>query len=142
MIIRWLNTVRVFLIWLLGLGLTFVILALFHELLMVFVVNTLHYEKYVVRFLNMLYYFPAGIVCIAYFVFLYSYLDRSTKKGLLLKNSMRVIGYQLLLVPLIQLGLLGYRFLPFNVMNISLILGEILAAAVLITLSVRIKYIQ
>lgn len=134
---RWFTSFRVFLVWLLGSALALVILALLHELFMVFIVNTLQLGSYVVRFLNILYYFPVGVACIAYFIFVYSYLERSARKGILLKNSMRVIGVQLLIISLAQLGLIGYRFLPATGINTIIVLVEALAAAVLIVLGWR-----
>jgi hypothetical protein len=135
MIARWFTGVRVFLMWLLGFALALVILALLHELLMVFIVNTLQWDRYVVRFMNLLYYIPAGGACIAYFIFAYAYLERSAKKGLLSINSMRLLGYQLLLISLIQLGLIGYRFLPASGLNFLLVFGEALAAVILLAFS-------
>jgi quinol-cytochrome oxidoreductase complex cytochrome b subunit len=139
MIAGWLKSLRVFLAWLVGFGLMLVVLALSHELFLMFIVNTLHWEKYLVRFMNMLYYFPAGIVCIAFFVFLYPYLDRSDKKDLLLRNTLRVVGILLLLISLIQIGLLGYRYLPASTLNLSYVLAEILAAALCFFISYQMR---
>jgi hypothetical protein len=80
---------RVFPLWLLGCGLSLAILELLHDLTVLVIGNTLVWGKYPVRFLNVLYYVPAGIACIAFFVFFFPYLERATRHRLLLKNAIR-----------------------------------------------------
>ena len=135
MIARWFTNIRVFLVWLLGLALTVVFLALLHDLLMVFIVNTLHWTKYIVRFTNMLYYFPAGLVCIAYIALILPYLNRAARNGQLLKKSLLLIGILILLIGLSQLILIGYRYLAANLIGILLAAAETLVGAVFLILS-------
>jgi hypothetical protein len=139
MIARWYTNVRMWLVWLLAFSLALVILALFHELLVVFIVNTLQWGRYLARFLSMLYYVLAGLVCIAFFIFIYPYLERSVKKGRLFQKAMRVVGIQLLLIGLIQLGLMVYFYLPASGENLLLVFGEAVAAAILFVLSSRTR---
>jgi heme/copper-type cytochrome/quinol oxidase subunit 1 len=134
-----LTRLRDFPLWLLGCGLTLALLELLHDLTMLVVVNTLGWGKYLVRFLSMLYYIPAGIACIAFFVFFFPYLERATRRRLLLKNAMWVVGMQLLVISLVQLGLIGYRYLPASGLNLLLVSGEALAAVTLLALARREK---
>ena len=137
MLTRWFSSVRVFLVWLLGFSLVLVLLALLHDLLMFFIVNTLHWQKYIVRFTGMLYYFPAGLVCIAYFVFSYQFLNRSVRQGRLARSSLLLLGVQLLLIGLTQLGLLGYQYLKLSGLTLILIAGEILVGVIFLFLVLR-----
>lgn len=132
MIARWFTNVRVFLVWLLGFVLALIILALLHELLMVFLVNTLHWEKYLARFISMAYYAVAGIVCVAYYILIHDYLSRFAKKGLLLKSSLQTIGCQVLIVGLIQAGLVAYRYYPADWQMIGLFTIAILVGAAML----------
>jgi len=137
MIHRWFSNTRVFMVWLLGLALTVVLLALLHDLLMVFIVNTLHWTKYIVRFTNMFYYFPAGLVCIMYITLALPYLNRSARTGKLAKTSLRLTGTLVLLIGLSQLGLIGYRYLSASLVNILLAGVEILVGVMCLVLSSR-----
>jgi hypothetical protein len=117
--------------------LTVVFLALLHDLLMVFIVNTLHWTKYIVRFTNMLYYFPAGLVCIAYIALLLPYFNRAARSSQLLQKSTLVLGILVLLIGLVQLSLIGYGFLQPNSVNLLLAGAETLAGAALLFLALR-----
>ena len=137
MIERLFTNVRVFVVWLLGLALTVIILALLHDLLMVFIVNTLHWTKYIVRFTNMLYYFPAGLVCITYIALALPYFNRAARNGQLLQKSLQFIGIQLLLIGLAQFSLIGYHFLEASALNLIMAGAEVLVGAAFVILALR-----
>jgi len=129
---RWFTNIRIFLVWLLGFVLALVILMLGHELLMVFIVNTLKWGVYNVRLMNVIYYMIAGLLCFAYFILVNDYLNRSAKRGLLLKNSLLTIGIQVLIIFLIHLSLLLYGFFPMSTLFILLVIIEGLAGAIML----------
>jgi hypothetical protein len=139
MITRGFANFRVFVVWLIGLGLSVTILALFHSLFVVFITNTLGWGKYVVRFFHLLYYALAGLALVAYFIFAGDYLARSVKKGLLLRNTLRVLGVQLLIVGVIQTGLVGYGYFRADWINFILILLEGFSGAFMLFLVNRRK---
>lgn len=136
------RNIRVFLAWLVGFGLALTFLALFHDVVMVFIVNTLHWQKYVVRFTNMAYYFPAGVVAIAYFVLVYAYFNRSARRGLLLRNVMLVLGIQLLSIALAQIILLVYRYYSAESLFTLLFAAEMVSGAVLVFLALKIPNVK
>jgi hypothetical protein len=132
MIARWFTSVRVFFVWLLGFILALIILALGHELFLVFIVDTLKWQKYTVRFMNNAYYAIAGIVCVAYYILIHDYLSRHAKKGLLLKSSLQAIGSQVLIIGLIQACLVLYRVYPADWQMIGLFVLELVAGAAML----------
>jgi hypothetical protein len=132
MIAKWFTSVRVFFVWLLGFVLALIILALGHELFMLFIVNTLKWGKYTVRFMNNAYYAIAGIVCVAYYILIHDYLSRHAKKGQLLKSSLQAIGSQLLIVGVIQACLVLYAYYPADWQMIGLFVLELLVGAAML----------
>ena len=132
MIARWFTSLRIFLVWLLGFALALIIMALGHELTMSFVVNTLNGGSYIVRLTYVVYYTIAGLLCVAYYILIHEFLSISARKKRLLKNSLLVIGIQLLLIFLIHLGLLAYDFFPKDRFLILLAAAEGLAAAAML----------
>ena len=134
---RFVGWVRIFLVWLVGFALTLSILALLHDLLLVFVATTLGWERDLARFLNMLYYVPAGVAAIAYLAFVYPYLQKARGPGQFMRGTRLLLGSQLLAIGLIQLGLIGYRYLPASPLNVFLALAEALAGVVFLGLARR-----
>jgi hypothetical protein len=124
MISRWFTSLRIFFIWLLGFVLAMAILALFHELVMVFLVTTLRLKSNIVRPINILYYCTGGLLCVAYYLFIEEYLNRATHKGRLFYNSLLIIGIQLSIIAAIQAGLVLYGFFPADWLSIGLIIIE------------------
>jgi hypothetical protein len=121
MISRWFTSVRIFFVWLLGFVLALVILALFHELLMVFLVTTLRLGSNIIRLINILYYCSGGLLCVGYYLFIEEYLNRAAHKGRLFYNAIKTIGIQLLIISLIQLCLVLYGFFPADWLSIGAI---------------------
>lgn len=136
---RWFTNLRIFLVWLLGFALALVILALGHELFMVFITNTLRWPWRTARVLSMLYYVAAGLLCVAYYVLIEDYLKRSAKKGLLIKNSLRAIGTQVLAIGLIQTALMLYGFSPADWRGIGLVTAAVVCGTAMLFLSTRIE---
>jgi hypothetical protein len=101
MITRWFTSFRIFLVWLLGFALVLVLLALGHELIMSFIVNTLKSGTYIVRLVYVIYFMIAGLLCVAYYIFIHEVLSVSARKGRLLKNSLLIIGTQVLFICLL-----------------------------------------
>jgi hypothetical protein len=134
---RWFSQGKVLLVWLLGFALLLVILALLHDLLMVFIVNTLHWDRYTVRFSNMLYYVPAGLAGIAYIAFAYPYLNRLNRSYSFSQRVLLLFGIQLSVIGLIQLGLIGYRFLSVSMTNLLLVIIEALAGMIFLYLALK-----
>jgi hypothetical protein len=139
MITRWFSNLRVFLVWLLGFALALVILALGHELFIVFIVNTLKGEVHFVRLMNIIYYTIAGLLCFAYFIFIHAYLSTSAKKGRLLKNSLLTIGIQVLLLCFIHISLLLYGFFAGDRLSILLAPIEGLVGAAMLFFALQKK---
>jgi hypothetical protein len=132
MITRWFTSLRVFLVWLLGFALALIILALGHELIMSFLANTLKSGRYFVRLVYVVYFMIAGMLCVAYYIFIHEALSIAAKKGRLLKTSLLVIGIQVLLISLIQLGLLLYGYFAIEQMIILTVVIEGLAGATML----------
>jgi uncharacterized membrane protein YesL len=139
MIARWFTSLRVFVVWLLGFSLALIIMALGHELMMTFLANTLHTGRYMVRLVYVVYYTIAGLVCVAYYILIHEVLSISAHKGRLLKTSLLIIGIQVLLIGLIQLGLVLYGYLSMQSLNILIIVIEGLVGAVMLFLALRRK---
>ena len=139
MIMSWFSNLRVFLVWLLGFALALVILALGHELFIVFIVNTLRGEVHFVRLMNIIYYTIAGLLCFAYFIFIHAYLSTSAKKGRLLKNSLLTIGIQVLLICFIHISLLLYGFFAGDRLSILLVPIEGLVGATMLFFALQKK---
>jgi hypothetical protein len=129
---KWLASIRIFAVWLVGFGLTLVIVLLWHELLMVFVVNTLGWDRYGVPLVHILYYCIAGLLWVGFFMLHLEYLNRSARKGKLLEASLGTFGAQLPLIALGQAGLMLYGFLPADALGLALMAGEGLAGAILL----------
>jgi hypothetical protein len=139
MITRWFTNLRVFLVWLFGFALALIIMALGHELFMVFIVNTLKGDHYMVRLMNIVYYMLAGLLCVGYYILVHDFLSTSAKKGRLLKSSLLIIGIQILLICLIHLGLLAYGFYPIDSLWILIVMVEGLVGAVMLFFVLRKK---
>ena len=139
MITRWFTNLRVFLVWLLGFALALIIIALGHELFMVFIVNTLKGDHYLVRLMNIVYYMLAGLVCVAYYILVHDILSTSAKKGRLLKSSLLTIGIQALLIFLIHLGLLAYGYYQIDRIWILIVMVEGLVGAGMLFFALRKK---
>jgi hypothetical protein len=139
MITRWFTNFRVFLVWLLGFSLALIILALGHEILMMFIVNTLKSGTYIVRLVYVVYYTIAGLLCVAYYIFIHDFLSASARKGRLLKNSLLTIGIQVLLVCLIHLGLLLYGYFPLDRFSILVVTIEGLIGGTMLFFALRKK---
>ena len=139
MISRWFTSFRIFLVWLLGFTLVLVILALGHELIMLFIVNTLKSGTYIVRLVYVIYFMIAGLLCVAYYIFIHEVLSISARKGQLLKNSLLIIGIQVLLICLIHLGLMAYGYFPRDGLSILIATIEGLAGAVMLFFALRKK---
>jgi len=139
MITRWFTNLRVFLVWLLGFILALVIMALGHELVMMFFVNTLNTGRYIVRLVYVVYFTIAGLICVAYYIFIHEILSISARKGQLLKNSLLIIGIQLLIICLIHLGLLAYSYFSSSWFNILVSTIEGLAAVIMLFFARRKK---
>jgi hypothetical protein len=139
MITRWFTSFRIFLVWLLGFALVLIILALGHELLMMFIVNTLKSGTYIVRLVYVIYFMIAGLLCVAYYIFIHEVLSISARKGQLLKNSLLIIGIQMLVICLIHLGLLLYGYFPKDSFGIFLVVVEGLVGATMLFFAFRKK---
>jgi hypothetical protein len=139
MITRWFTSLRIFLVWLLGFVLALVIFALGHELTMMFIVNTLKSGRYIVRLVFIVYFTIAGLLCVAYYIFIHDFLSTSAKKGRLLKNSLLTIGIQVLLICLIHLGLMAYGYFPRHGVSILVATLEGLVAAAMLFFALRMK---
>jgi hypothetical protein len=130
---------RIITAWLVGFGLTLVIVLLWHELVMVFAVNTLHWDQYVLSLVHILYYCIAGLMWVGFFIAHMEYLNRSAGGGRLLEAASIITGAQLLLIALGQVGLTLYGFFPADVVGIVLMTGEGLAGAILLGLARYLK---
>ncbi len=130
---------RMFAAWLIGFGLTLVIVLLWHELVMVFAVNTLQWDKYVLSLVHIFYYCGAGLLWVGFFIAHMDYLGRSAREGRLLEAASIITGAQLLLIALGQLGLSLYGFFPADTLGIALMAGEGLAGAFLLALARHLK---
>jgi len=139
MIARWFTSFRIFLVWLLGFALALIILALGHELLMMFIVNTLKSGRYSVRLVYVVYFTIAGLLCVAYYIFIHEFLSISARKGRLLRNSLLILGIQVLLICLIHLGLMAYGYFSSSWFSILVATIEALAAAVMLFFALRKK---
>ena len=139
MITRWFTSFRIFLVWLFGFALALVIFALGHELIMSIIVNTLKSGRYIVRLVYVVYFTIAGVLCVAYYIFIHEVLSVSARKGQLLKNSLLIIGIQILLIGLLHLGLLAYGYFPRDAFDIILMMIEGLAGATLLFFALRKK---
>ena len=139
MIKRWFTSLQIFLIWLLGFALALIILALGHELLMTFIINTLKADRYMVRLMYVIYFMIAGLLCVAYYILIQELLGLSAKKGRLLKNSLLIIGIQVLLIGLMHLGLLLYGYFPKDLFDITLVIVEGFIGAFMLFFSVQKK---
>jgi len=139
MITRWFTSLRIFLVWLLGFALALIILALGHELIMMFIVNTLKSGKYIVRLVYVIYFTIAGLLCVAYYIFIHDFFSTSARKGRLLKNSLLTIGIQVLLIGLIQLGLLLYGYFPMDGLSLLMVTLEGLVGAAMLFFALRKK---
>ncbi len=124
MIARWLANLKVFLVWLLGFVLAWIILFLGHEVLMVFIVNTLRGGQYIVPLIHILYYCTVGLLIVMVFLLSMEYLKRSAQKGMLLMGAMLSIGTELLIIALAQAILTLYGFLPGDPLGILLMAAE------------------
>ncbi|MBN2084671.1 MAG: hypothetical protein JW748_05560 [Anaerolineales bacterium] len=133
--VKRLTSIRIFAVWLIGFGLTLVIVLLWHELLMVFVVNTLGWGRYAVPLVHITYYCGAGLLWVAFFIIDMEYLNRSVREGRLFEAASITIGAQLWLIALGQAGLTLYGFFPADALGIALIGGEGLAGAILLGLA-------
>jgi hypothetical protein len=140
MVARWFTNIQVFLVWLLGFALAMVILLLWHELLMAFVVNTLRWEAYPLSLIHNLYYCLAGLLWLAFFMLSMEYFNRSARKGMLLRSSLLIIGMQLLIIGLGQVGLTLYKFSPADWTGVVLIVVEGLLGIGMLFFARRLKY--
>jgi len=132
MIARWFTNIRIFLVWLLGFALALIIMALGHELFLVFIINSLGFDNYMVRLMNIVYYLITGLICVAYYILIQDFLGTSAKNGRLLTNSLLTIGIEVLLIFLIHLGLLAYGFFASDGFGILIVTIEGLVAAVML----------
>lgn len=139
MITRWFTSFRIFLVWLIGFALMLIILALGHELFMMFIVNTLQSGKYFVRLVYVIYFTIAGLLCVAYYIFIHDFLNISARKGRLLKNSLLIIGIQVLLIGLIHFGLLLYSYFSMDKLSIFTVTIEGLVGAIMLLFALRKK---
>ncbi len=142
MITRWFTSFRIFLVWLFGFALALVIFALGHELVMSIIVNTLKSGRYIVRLVYVVYFTIAGVLCVAYYIFIHEVLSVSARKGQLLKNSLLILGIQILLIGLIHLGLLANGYFPRNAFDILLMMIEGLVGVVMLFFALRKKKIS
>jgi len=106
---------------------------------MLFIVNTLDAGSYIVRLVYVVYFMVAGLLCVAYYIFIHDFLSTSASKGRLLKNSLLAIGIQVLLICLIHLGLLLYGYFPVDNFSVLIIILEGLVAAVMLFGALRKK---
>ena len=139
MSVKWLANVRIFAAWLVGFGLTLVIVLLWHELVMVFVVNTLHWDRYAVPLIHILYYCGAGLLWVGFFIAHMEYINRSAREGRLLEASWLTIGPELIFVALGQAGLMLYGFFPADALGFLLIACEGAAGAGMLILVRRMR---
>ena len=135
MLARWFANLRIFAAWLVGFGLTLVIVLLWHELVMVFTVNTLHWDRYALSLVHILYYCAAGLMWVAFFIAHMEYLNRSAREGRLFEAVSIITGAQLLLIALGQAGLTLYGFFPADPLGIGLMAGGGLSGAILLGLA-------
>jgi hypothetical protein len=139
MITRWFTSLRVFIVWLLGFALALIIMALGHELIMTFLANTLKSGRYTVRVVYVVYFMVAGMLCVAYYIFVHEILSISARKRQLLKTSLLVIGIQVLLIGWLHLGLLLYGYFPTDRLGTFLVAIEGLAGAAMLFFALRKK---
>jgi hypothetical protein len=142
MITRWFTSFRIFLVWLFGFTLALVIFALGHELVMSFIVNTLKSGRYIVRLVYVVYFTIAGLLCVVYYIFIHEFLSISARKELLLKNSLLIIGIQVMLICLIHLGLIAYGYFHRNDMTLLIAVIEGLVGTAMLFFALRKKKIS
>jgi len=116
-----LNSIRIFAAWLIAFILMMILLALGHELMMVFITRTLGWDRYDSRFTYLVYYSLAGIVLILFFVLNYDYLSRMAKRGRLARSILRTLGMELAVVAAMQLALTLYGYYPLDALNLGLL---------------------
>jgi Na+/H+ antiporter NhaD/arsenite permease-like protein len=104
-----------------------------------FIVNTLKSGTYIVRLVYVIYFMIAGLLCVAYYIFIHEVLSISARKGQLLKNSLLIIGIQMLVICLIHLGLLLYGYFPKDSFGIFLVVVEGLVGATMLFFAFRKK---
>jgi hypothetical protein len=139
MIKRWFTSLRVFTVWLTGFVTGLILLALWHDLFMVFMVNTLHWGRALTYFMNLIYYVAAGLACVVYYILLQDFLSRAAGKGQLLRSSLLTIGIELLLIGLAHGALALYGFFPADRLTIGLTVTEVLSGGIMLFLAVRWK---
>ena len=118
------TTIRVLLIWLASFILAAVIIAMGHDVMLLFIVRTLGWDRYDTRFFHMLYYVLAGIAWLFFCILIYDFFNRMAKKGRLLYAALRTLGIELAIIAAMQTILTMYAYPPLDWISIGLIVIE------------------
>ena len=120
---------RILAAWLVASGLALIVLAVGRELYMAFMVVTLQVSHGSVQLINIVYYTIGGALWLGFFIFIDDHFSKGAAKSRLLKRALRVVGLELSILGLLQLGLLGYHLIQPSLVTLSLTAGEGLLAA-------------
>lgn len=131
-----LSNVRAFLAWLVSCGLALIVIAMGAPLFQAFMVVTLGADKYSIRFWIQLYYVIFGMLWLGFFILMQHLMfSDSSREGLLLPRTLYVVGFELLVMAVLQFALMPYRV--FDGLVLLLSVGSALAGAILIWIARR-----